>query len=66
MSSAGAAVVTMKYESKRNKNILLSRLKSLEISAAWYPFGSFYVPLSLRPSYSFISGGEGAEKDDSA
>ena len=37
MSSAGAVVVTMNYESKRNKNILLSRLKSLEIFAAWYP-----------------------------
>ena len=66
MSSTGAAVSIMNNESKKNKNILLSRFKTLETSAAWYPFGSFYVPLSLRPSYSFISGGEGAEEDNSA
>jgi hypothetical protein len=27
----------MNYDSKTNKNILLSRFKSLETSAAWYP-----------------------------
>ena len=37
MSSTGAALPKMNYESKTNKNILLSRFKSLETSAAWYP-----------------------------
>ena len=36
-SSTGAAVMKMNYESKKNKNILLSRFKSLENFAAWYP-----------------------------
>jgi len=37
MSSTGAAVLKMNYESKLNKNILLFRFKTLQTSAAWYP-----------------------------